>query len=442
VTRLGPSIYTAGPVRRRITPPTPALIPSPTSTWQARVLNSGIAGSSGSEHGIAVGLDESSQTAVYHDVFTRYEEKRLSNPNVIIVGPVGAGKSVLTKATYIMRQLMLYDRAAVVLDLKARGDDGDSEYGELTRYLGGDPYLMWPGHPDCTRINPLTRVILRAGGAPASASLLNAIAELGGDGPLDPIEQDALGTAHQTLLGRFEDLRTPTLPDLVELMPEVVDLDRYKRYREATKDRVDEAALLVQTRLRRALADDVAGLFDGDTSENVTNQVHKLTTYNIANLPKRGPAMGMVMAVVHAQLMSELRNNPKRRRTTLVMEEAWAYEAVAREIRSNEKLARGLGLSNVGILQHLSDARPGTDGEALVREAGTAHIFRQEQQTDVDDCIAAFNLNPANAELLRTLPQGHHLLRVGTNREVHVRGELTDTEYRITETDEAMKGNR
>lgn len=437
-TRLGPSIHDQNWLRRKVTKPVPAVMPSWASTYQARILNPAVIGTSSTDRGIVIGPDLSSGAAYFHDVFTLYEEKKLSNPNVIVIGPLGSGKSVLVKTLYVMRQLMMQSRRAVVLDLKARGDDGDSEYGEATRYMGGDPFLMWPGHPDCTTLNILDPIILAGGGAGAAASLLNAVAELGGDGPLSALEQGALTTAHQLLLAKFKGGRTPVLPDLLDMFPEVVNADAYSGFRGPTRDRVDEAALLASTRLQRALADDVAGLFDGETSKTVGLQ-QKLTTFNICNLPKQGPAMGMVMAVVHAWLMGTLRNNPDRWKTTLVMEEAWAFDAVAREIRSYEKLARGLGLSNIGILQHLSDPKPGSDGESLVREAGTAHLFRAEQEKDAEEYIGTFGLNPDNAGLLRTLPQGEHLIKVGARREVHVQGHLTDTEYRITETDGALK---
>ena len=92
----------------------------------------------------------------------------------------------------------------------------------------------------------------------------------------------------------------------------------------------------------------------------------------------------------------------------------------------------------VGAWHHISDHIPGTDAIAMIREAQTIHLFRQEHDDDIADCVRYFNLEPSNAATLAVLPQGEHLLKIGANKEISVRLDRTAREIRFTETDSAM----
>ena len=56
----------------------------------------------------------------------------------------------------------------------------------------------------------------------------------------------------------------------------------------------------------------------------------------------------------------------------------------------------------------------------MIKEAQTIHLFRQEHDDDIADCVRYFNLEQSNAAALGTLPQGDHLLKVGTHKEIRV----------------------
>ena len=95
-------------------------------------------------------------------------------------------------------------------------------------------------------------------------------------------------------------------------------------------------------------------------------------------------------------------------------------------------------MSVIGAWHHISDHPPGSDAIAMMQEAQTIHLFRQEHDDDITDCIRYFNLEPSNAATLAVLPQGEHLLKIGANKEVSVRLDRTPREIRFTETDSAM----
>jgi type IV secretory pathway VirB4 component len=115
--------------------------------------------------GVYVGVDASGGSFVY-DPFALYGEGLLRDPNMVVLGQVGFGKSALLKA-YLLRQ-SVFGRRAFVLDPKG-------EYGELAEALGGVSVKLTPG--GSVRLNPLTE---RAG-AEAQQRLLQGVAA-GGSG--------------------------------------------------------------------------------------------------------------------------------------------------------------------------------------------------------------------------------------------------------------------
>ena len=415
---------------------------APTTTRQAEVLNPAIIGTPTDESGVVIGQDRISGALIAHDPFTAYEHKLISSPNVVIIGMIGAGKSSLLKTVYVERPLLLRKRRAVVIDKKLRGQEG--EYAELTRFFGAEPYRMDPeaaGERSSTTLNILDPVVLAAGGPSMQRALLVAMAELAGGTPLDEWHHKALSIAHQRMSREFEtrtDRAVPVIGDLIEQLAHVTDDDSVRHARAASLDHLDLAAHSVRFRLERLLGDELAGMFDRETSSHVKLE-QKLTTFDISALPEEGPATAMVMAVVNAWLMGTL-THTQGVRTNLVVEEGWHLfgGAGGRLIRAKSKLSRGLGLSVVAAIHHLSDIPTDAEAVAMIKEAQTVHLFRQELDDDIRDCVRYFALEASNAEALRTLPQGDHLLKVGTTREIRVEHVRSRAEIQFTETDAAM----
>ena len=119
-----------------------------------------------------------------YDPFELYARGVLSNPNMVVFGQIGRGKSAFVK-TYLWRQAVFGRRAWVV--------DPKGEYGALARHWGVRPVALRPDGP--VRLNPLDadRVGTRAArwtGSPTA----RAASSLAGADDLLPRERTALSS--------------------------------------------------------------------------------------------------------------------------------------------------------------------------------------------------------------------------------------------------------
>src|SRR5271166_1553797 len=96
--------------------------------------------------GVLVGRDLLGGAFAY-DPFALYRRGVLTNPNMVVVGQIGRGKSAFVK-TYLWRQAAFGRRAWVV--------DPKGEYGALARAWGVEPLRLRPG--GAIRLNPLDAV--------------------------------------------------------------------------------------------------------------------------------------------------------------------------------------------------------------------------------------------------------------------------------------------
>src|ERR1700733_15700954 len=96
-----------------------------------------------SGRGVFIGRD-SSGGAFCFDPWVLYGEGVLDDPNVIVLGKLGQGKSALVKT--LLWRLLLFGRRAFVLDVTR-------EYGPLCAAVGVRPISLVPGGG--VRLNPL-----------------------------------------------------------------------------------------------------------------------------------------------------------------------------------------------------------------------------------------------------------------------------------------------
>lgn len=419
---------------------------APSTTRQSEVLNTALIGSPTDEQALVIGRDRLSGATVAHDGISGYKNKLISSANAVLIGLLGSGKSSLIKSVYVARQLTMRRRRAVVFDKKPRTDgtvssNEEGEYAELTRHFGAEPFRLEIGGDgkSSTVLNLLDPVILQGGGVSTQQALLVTMAELSGSKELNEFQLKAVASTHKRVLGEFESRdRVPVLEDFVARIHEVPDLEEFRSMPTRVKDDFALAAWQTKFMFERMLTDELAGLFDGETSKHVSlNQ--KLTTFDISALPEDGPSVSMVMAVGNAWLLGMLRRQPGWN-TSMIAEEGWYLTrgSAGKLLQANAKLSRALGLQIVTAFHHLSDIPRDSAAISLIQEAQTAHLFKQEHEHDIDEIVRLFGIDPANAEALRQLRVGEHFLKVGTRREIRVEHVRSELETLFTDTDAGM----
>jgi hypothetical protein len=416
----------------------PALDGAPTTTKQAEILNTALIGPPTGARGIANGRDVLSRTMITHDAITAYNAnpREISSPNEVILGDVGAGKSSFTKTVKILRPLILEKRRAVVFDKKDQA--GEGEYANVVRRYGAEP-IRFTTDGSGTTLNLLDPMIARGTGVKGQSRLLNIATRLGrGDQPLTEWEEEALRAGLKLTLASFDEGRIPVTADVLPNLGRIVDDPAYADLSPAARDALHHAGLSVRWTLN-GLLDEYGGLLDGETSPHV-DLGHKLTSFDLSQLPDDGPAVPVVMAIGHQWLLGRLRQD-RGWATTVAYEEGWHLVAgpSAHLIKANQKLSRGLGINNVFVMHKGTDIPPGSPGITIIQEAQSIYIFRQGRPDDAIWCQDTFGLEPETADTIQNLRDGHFVFKYGTHPETHVQHIRSPWEVHLTNTDEALQ---
>jgi hypothetical protein len=389
--------------------------------------------------GVVIGRDLLGGSFIY-DPFDLYAAGVVSNPNMIVFGQIGRGKSALIK-TYLWRQAVFGRRAWVV--------DPKGEYGELARLWGVEPVALRPG--GTVRLNPLDPAP-RADGDRRHSELLASLASACLRRDLVPRERVAidLALASATEAGGIRGV--PTVPAVVDALLEPSPAA-------ARRIRTDPATLLedgrdVALELRRLVHGDLRGMFDGPTTAGI-DLSGPLVVLDLSALYS-SPALGVLMACATAWLQAALARDAGRPRrdggqVLVVVDEAWAILAnlgVARWLQASWKLSRAFGVANLAVLHRLSDllavGAAGSEqvglAQGLLSDSETRVVYAQPPG-EVARAAELLSLSPTEAELLPHLGRGVALWKVG-GRSFLVRHLLGPGEQELVDTDAAMGASR
>ena len=421
----------------------PRILGLSTTTRQAEVLCTAISAPPTKAEGLINGRDLLTGQPVHHDPFTAYELKVVTSPNVLVLGDVGAGKSSLIKTVYVTRQLALRGRRVVVADRKDQG--GEGEYSQLSRRYGNEPLRFTVGEGG-SRINLLDPVIGVAAAGVAQAAgqlqLLRAVVHAATGQEPDSWQGAALRAAHTEALATAEaEERVPVLDDVIANLRTPPPASTFgEAVSSSARDRFAESGLGIAFDLERLISDDLAGLFDGPTTSDVVLS-DRLTVFDLSQLPTEGPALPLVMTVLNTWLTNLLRHR-RGWQTTFVAEEGWhlAEGVGAKIFQRNSKLSRGIALSNVVALHHLSDVPADSPAISMLKEAETTYFYRQARDDDARLCGRLWSLPAGVTEELQSLPQGVCLLKIGARAPIMMQHLRSDLETMLTNTDEAMLG--
>jgi len=267
--------------------------------------------------GVLIGRDVLGGSFVY-DPFALYRQGVVTNPNAVVFGQIGRGKSSFVKS-YLWRQAV-FGRHAWVVDPKG-------EYGPLAQAWDVQPVALRPG--GAVRLNPLdTQDELGGSGSPpgegtprrrvALTSSL-AVACLGRD--LLPRERAAIDAAlgEATERAQRAKMPAPTLPLVVDALLDP-GLDASLALRTSRAELLEDGRD-VALELRRLVHGDLCGMFDGPTTPGLRLD-GPLVVLDLSAV-YHSPALGVLMACAAAWLQSAVRAR-HRNRIIVVVDEAWA----------------------------------------------------------------------------------------------------------------------
>ena len=379
-----------------------------------------------------------------HDPFELYREGALTNPNMIVLGQIGRGKSAFVKS-YLYRHAA-FGRRIVVLDPKG-------EYGPLAEALGTQPIKLAPGRG--IRLNPLD-VSPRAAALSQGKgrqdlfrqrlAVLSALSAAFLGRLLSAAEHTALELALAAILAAGSVRQSPSLDQVVARLLDPSELDAQRIGSSLVTLRADGRDLGLE--LRRMVHGELAGMFDGPTSPGV-DLFAPVVVLDLSAV-YHSPALGALLACAAAALEASWRASDLGQ-TILVIDEAWAVlsnPGAARFFQSSFKLARAHGVANIAVAHRISDlAAAGAKGslaslvaEGLLSDCETVVCYAQAD-AELTLLMTSLGLDEKGAKQVARLRRGVAYWRVGP-RSFLVEHRLSARERVIVDTDKHLLDKR
>ncbi|AQP47104.1 ATP-binding protein [Tessaracoccus aquimaris] len=384
--------------------------------------------------GVFVGQDLYSGGSFVYDPWVLYARGIITAPNVVLAGIVGSGKSSLAKSLYT-RSIPFGRRVYVPGDPKG-------EHTAVAKAVGGRAIVL--GHGLNTRLNPLDEGHRPSGlsneqwaitVASRRRDLIGSLAETVLARGLTPLEHTAID------LALTQTVRENTVP----ILPMVVD--RILSPNADADDRLADDGRLVGHALRRLVAGDLAGLFDGPSTVTFDPSL-PMISLDLSRVTENSTLISVLMTCSSAWMESALLD-PNGGQRWVIYDEAWrlmSHPALLRRMDAHWRLARHYGIANMLIFHKLSDLdNVGDAGSAmrslansLLANAETRIVYRQESD-QLGPTAQALGLTGTEQKLLPSLGVGQGLWRIKdrafvTQHQLHpAELELFDTSSRLTQ---------
>jgi len=409
------------------------------TTAQLAVLYPGIAPPAPSGAASCLGAGVLGSGAWRFDPFKAYANGEASNPNMIVLGDPGSGKSASVK-TMIHRWVGLgrhHDSRRWVAVCDPKG-----EYPGLARALSLDVVALRPGGP--VRVNPLDVAGDTRGAvaALARARLLTAILSCLLRRDLTPLEDATVGW----VIDEFDGSPiTPTLGDAAVLLARPTG--EMAARAGTTPEHLARAVEDLRFALGKLLDRELRGMFDGPSTVRHGSGGPGVVV-DLSAVHGDRTVLGVVMAAATAWISGQLAQRDGVQRLQ-VIDEAWALlanPASVRHLQASWKLCRDYGVANIAIAHRIADLRAqADDGTALAKIAAgllgdteTRVLFRQAPD-QVAETKALLGLSDIEADLLPRLSRGRSLWKrpAGATLVQHV---VAPSEWSFCATDAALLG--
>jgi hypothetical protein len=388
-------------------------------------------------HGVLIGEDLFSGGSFCFDPWSLYQSDVITNPNVLLAGVIGVGKSALAKSM-VCRSLAFGRRAYIPGDPKG-------EWTAVARVVGGQAITLGAGLPH--RLNPLDEGIRPTGIADTEwaallwqrrRELLGALAETVLARPLSPTEHTALDTALRSAVTATP---TPTLPAVVDHLLEP------KAPADGTAAELREDGRQPAHALRRLVYGDLAGLFDGPSTVRFDPTL-PMVSLDLSRISGSDELLALVMTCASSWMEAALLD-PTGGQRWVVYDEAWRVmrqPSLIRRMQAQWKLSRAYGIANLMVIHRLSDLDAAGDAASQARalaagilaDCSTRIVYRQETD-QLASTATTLGLTTTERELLTDLDVGEGLWHIG-KRGFVVQHQMTTDELAVFDTTARMSG--
>jgi type IV secretory pathway VirB4 component len=384
------------------------------------------------QRGIPIGVDAISGAPFAFDPWTQYADGWLTNPNVLLAGVIGQGKSALAK-TIALRSVAAGRRVFVAGDPKG-------EWAAVADAVGGQVVRLGPGLP--ARLNPLdTGSSADPGeGHAQRLRLLGSLAQQALGRPLRPVEHTALDEALRA--GRRPSV---TLNDVTDMLlhhsePQAPGGPAAAQLARDTRD--------VAHALRRTVTGDLAGMFDGHSTITL-DAAAPIVVLDLSRLSGHDDAVALAMTCGAAWLDTALAAaGGSSAQRWVIYDEAWRLLPslpLVRQMQARWKLSRALGVANLLVLHRLSDLdAAGAHGseiravaDGLLADCSTRVVYRQESD-QLTATAGLLGLTEPERAVIARLSRGVGLWKL-PGASFIVRHTLHPAEQPIVDTDLAMR---
>ncbi|TAM92799.1 MAG: ATP-binding protein [Jatrophihabitans sp.] len=388
--------------------------------------------------GLFIGQDAWSGSSFCFDPWVLYRSGALTNPNCLLAGVVGKGKSTLAKA--IATRSIAFGRRVYV------PGDPKGEWSAVARAVGGQAIELGGGL--ATRLNPLDEgprgttgddAAWRAAVTARRRDLLRAVAESALGRALHAVESTALFAA---LDATVRDNSVPTLPHVVGAL-----FEPGNAVHGSTVDELVADGRQVAHALNRLVRGDLSGLFDGPSTTRFDPSL-PMVSLDLSRIQGSDHLIALVMTCASAWMEAALAD-PGAGQRWVIYDEAWRLlrqASLLARMQSQWKLSRALGIANLMVIHRLSDLDAVGDANSqarnlalgLLADCSTKIIYAQESG-EADKTAAALGLSSTEAKELPTLVQGEGLWRI-RDRAFIVRHLCTEGELALFDTNARMYG--
>ncbi len=385
----------------------------------------------------------------------------VSNPNMLITGVPGSGKSAHIKAL-ALRLMAFGTRTLVAGDVKG-------EYVALCDHLGVTPVRLGPGMGG--RLNPLDAGPLgegldSLGDAEFKSrlteihrrrlSLLSTLLELQLRRPLQAEEGEAVSVAVQEVTGQLTGnsrLAPPTLTAVLAVLKDPTENMAHElRIRDDDIQATREHVKSVRAALGAMVDGHLGGLFDTQASTPLDWSA-PIQCIDISRMHDYGDdIVAMILTCVSSWAQAAI-DTPGPARM-VVRDELWRVmrsggASMVRKIDSDLRLSRADGTMQVLATHRLSDfeaiGAAGSEAVAIARDMISSCATRITLAQDVRplrEIRDAVGLSDAEADLISSWGSAHlgrALWRVDRHGSHPVQLHLTDTETKLFHTNEKME---